>query len=289
MRGFLLLILVAAGLVGCSNGRSGCRFSSDCAANMHCVMSRCLVNQDGGDGTDGGSGGTDAGSDAGNDAASSMPDAFVPPVDAGHDAFVAPVDAGRDAGSDAGRDAGHDAAMSADAWSMPGTATLIFSEYVEGSSNNKALEIANVGTASVDLSACTVRLYANGAGAMTASYPLTGSLAAGAVITICHSSATGFDPATCTAMIGGGVMGFNGNDALVLDCAGIVDSIGQVGSDPGSAGWGTGSVTTTDATLRRACSVTSGDRVQSDAYDPATEWTSPGVDVFDGLGMRGCP
>lgn len=233
--------------------------------------------------------GADAGTDAASVASDAGADAAVLPVDAGsdagHDAAIA-ADAGRDGGSDAGRDAGHDAGR--DAAVVRSTAPLLFSEYVEGSGNNKAVEIANVGTSSFTLTGCTIRLYANGATTMTASYDLTGSLASGAVFTLCNSGAAGFTPSSCTAAIAGGVMGFNGNDALAIDCPdGVVDVIGQVGSDPGSA-WGT-TVTTTNETLRRQCSVTAGDANGGDAFDPATEWTSAGADVFDGLGTRGCP
>lgn len=226
--------------------------------------------------------------DAGRDAAVVMID------DAGTDSaltFDASHDAGHDGGRDAGNDAGHDAGHDGgrDAAVVVSSAPLLFSEYVEGSGNNHAIEIANVGTGSFALTGCTVTLYANGAASATATYPLTGSLAAGAVFTICSSSATGFTPSSCDASIAGGVTGFNGNDALALDCAdGRADVIGQIGGDPGSGGWGT-SVTTTDETLRRNCSVTMGDPNGSDAFDPAAEWTSAGIDVFDGLGMRGCP
>jgi hypothetical protein len=235
------------------------------------------------------------GSDSGTDAASAMSDAghdaaVVTMNDGGHDAATVAVDAGHDAatvavdgGHDGGSDGGHDAAV------VTSSAPLLFSEYIEGSSgNDKALEIANIGTSSVSLTGCSVTLFANGATTMTATYPLTGSLASGAVITLCHSAATGFDPTTCTDSITGGVMGFNGDDALVLDCAdGRVDVIGQVGTDPGTR-WGT-TPSTADETLQRDCSVTMGDANGSDAFDPAAEWTSAGSDVFDGLGTRGCP
>jgi hypothetical protein len=278
MRAFLLVSGLALVLFSCSNGRGSCRFNTDCASGQVCAGGRCRsVTDSGATPTDTGTTPTDSGptlTDAGHDAATITDDA-------GHDAAVVTPDAGHDAAivlADAGHDAGH----------STGSGTLIFSEYVEGTSNNKALEIANVGTSAFDASACTVQLFSNGGATATATYPLTGTIAAGAVITICHASATGFSPASCTAMIGGGVVGFNGNDALVLDCGGTVDAIGQVGTDPGAAGWGSGSITTTDHTLRRACSA-SGDTNASDAFDPATEWTSPGLDVFDGLGTRGCP
>lgn len=239
-----------------------------------CAVRRLPVGSD--SGFDASSAAVDGGHDA---AVVTMVDAAE---DAGHDAATVAIDAGHDAGSDGGHDGGHDAAV------VVSSAPLLFSEYVEGTGNNKAIEIANVGTSSFTLTGCTITLYANGASTMTATYDLTGSLAAGAVFTLCNSGGT-IPAASCTASIAGGVMGYNGNDALALDCTdGSVDVIGQIGGDPGSAGWGT-TVTTTNDTIRRLCTVTMGDANGSDAFDPATQWTSAGVDVFDGLGMRGCP
>jgi hypothetical protein len=219
-------------------------------------------------------------SDAGNDAAMS---------DAGHDGGS---DGGRDAGRDGGHDGGRDGGTDAnrDAAHVPSTVPLLFSEYVEGSGNNKALEIVNLGTASYDLTLCTLELYTNGgSGTPFAMYDLPGSLAASGVYTLCNATATGFSASTCTDSLDASVMAFNGNDAILLRCEGmVVDVIGQIGNDPGGAGWGT-TVTTTNETLRRVCSVTAGDTDGSDAFDPATEWTSAGMDVFDGLGVYGCP
>ncbi|HEY1016637.1 MAG TPA: DNA/RNA non-specific endonuclease, partial [Herpetosiphonaceae bacterium] len=69
---------------------------------------------------------------------------------------------------------------------------LFFSEYVEGSSNNKALEIYNGGGASVDLAAqgYSVRLYANGATSATSSASLSGVLPSKGVYVIANSSAS---------------------------------------------------------------------------------------------------
>ena len=56
-------------------------------------------------------------------------------------------------------------------------------------------------------------------------------------------------------------------------CSGdaVVDSIGQVGFDPGTE-WGSGLTSTADNTLRRAAGVCVGDTDPSNAFDPAAEW-----------------
>ena len=60
---------------------------------------------------------------------------------------------------------------------------LFFSEYVEGSSSNKALEIYNGTGAPVDLAAAgyAVRLYFNGSPSSSGTIALTGTVASGAV------------------------------------------------------------------------------------------------------------
>ena len=83
-----------------------------------------------------------------------------------------------------------------------GTSELIFSEYIEGSSNNKALEIHNPTTATVDLSAYAVNTYFNGTTTAT-SLTLTGKRAPGTAYVLANASSTAslaasasvFDPA----------------------------------------------------------------------------------------------
>jgi predicted extracellular nuclease len=66
---------------------------------------------------------------------------------------------------------------------------LFFSEYIEGSSNNKALEIFNGTGSTVDLSAYSVELYTNGSTTVGNKVTLSGSLANNAVYIIANSSA----------------------------------------------------------------------------------------------------
>jgi hypothetical protein len=165
---------------------------------------------------------------------------------------------------------------------------LYFSEYIEGSSNNKVLEIYNAGTGAVDLSTCAIRLYTNGAVTFT-SLALAGTLSPGAVFVVCNNSTVG--TVTCDLRSTSGVMGFNGDDALELVCgtpAATMDVIGQIGLDPGTE-WGTGLTSTADNTLQRSCSVTTGDVNGADAFDPSVQWTGFATDTFSGLGSRGCP
>ena len=162
---------------------------------------------------------------------------------------------------------------------------LFFSEYVEGSSNNKAVEIYNGTGAPVDLSAYSVKIAFNGATTFTSSIPLTGTLAAGDVFVVANSSAS--TAVTDQADLKSGSLTFNGDDAVVLfKGTSQVDVIGQIGFDPGSE-WGTGNASTADNTLRRKTSVTAGDPDGTDAFDPSVQWNGFATDTFDGLGLPG--
>ncbi|MBB5233314.1 ExeM/NucH family extracellular endonuclease [Deinococcus budaensis] len=163
-------------------------------------------------------------------------------------------------------------------------ADLYFSEYVEGSSNNKALEIYNPTSQAVDLGAYSVELYSNGATTAGNRVTLSGTLAAGGTYVLYNSQAVA--ALRERGQLSSAVTNFNGDDALLLKKGGeVIDSFGQVGFDPGTA-WTSGAVTTLDRTLRRKASVTAGDATGTDAFDPAAEWDVFPIDTFDGLGSR---
>lgn len=164
-------------------------------------------------------------------------------------------------------------------------AELFFSEYVEGSSYNKALEIYNGSSNVIDLSAYSVAVYFNGSSTPGASVTLVGALAPGDVYVIAHASA-GQDILAAADLLNSSVANFNGNDAIALKHGGaIIDVIGQIGYDPG-AEWGSGFTSTQDNTLRRQSAISAGDPNGSDAFDPAAEWDGYVIDTFDGLGAH---
>lgn len=203
-----------------------------------------------------------------------------------------PMDGGpRDGGPPDGgaRDGGPDAFVPDGG--PPTRRPLYFSEYVEGSSNNKALEIYNASDAPIDLTGCSVRNYANGASAPTGTAVLTATIPAQGTWVLCHGSAGAALQAVCNQPIAAvpNAIAFNGDDAVELFCDGnSIDVIGQIGVDPGTQ-WGSGATSTLDATLRRNCSVTTGRANGEDPFNPADEWTGFPIDTFGGLGSRGCP
>lgn len=174
--------------------------------------------------------------------------------------------------------------------SAPGSGAgteLFFSEYVEGTSNNKALEIYNPSNASIDLSVYRVKLYANGATIATSTQNLSGSIAAGSTLTLVHASLTPAAIVTGIKLVSS-VTNFNGNDAITLEKNGnVIDAIGQVGFNPGTA-WTDGTVTTLNSTIRRKASITQGSIPPGApaVWNPAAEWDGYAVDTFGGLGTR---
>ncbi|MEZ0607220.1 cellulose binding domain-containing protein [Fibrella sp. WM1] len=168
---------------------------------------------------------------------------------------------------------------------------LFFSEYIEGSSNNKALEIYNGTGAPINLatSQYVVQVYSNGSNNVTATISLTGTVASNGVYVLANNNANVNVAISSKANQTSGSVNYNGNDAVVLRKGGatgtIVDVIGQIGNDPG-AEWGSGLTSTADNTLRRKATLCSGDNIGSDAFNPAIQWDGFAVDTFDGLGSH---
>ncbi|OXE98021.1 putative secreted protein (Por secretion system target) [Flavobacterium araucananum] len=159
-----------------------------------------------------------------------------------------------------------------------GTATeLLFSEYIEGSGNNKALEIANNTGASVSLSAYTVKKQTNGAGAWSTGLALSGTLATGSKFTIVNSSMSSSCFATSLANISTTAteLTFNGNDAVGLFKNGVlIDIIGTFNG--GTANFAA------DVTLRRKSTVTA----PSTTFNLSTQWDSYSTDTCSNLGAK---
>ncbi|MEO7036862.1 MAG: hypothetical protein ABI548_23125 [Polyangiaceae bacterium] len=192
----------------------------------------------------------------------------------------------RGGAASAGGSSGHAGAAGGGAGSASSNTpppTLYFSEYIEGSSSNKALELSAQRDSVLDT--CKVGAYFNGSAEASVIAVLSGTLAAGHVLTLCTSTLKTQLGAACDQV---GRLTFNGNDAVAISCDGkLLDVIGQIGADPGAA-WGAGTTTTADHTLRRKCSVNAGDANGLDAFEPSVEWLSFPADTFSGLGSRGC-
>lgn len=160
---------------------------------------------------------------------------------------------------------------------------LFISEYVEGSSNNKAIELFNGTSSVINLADYKLELYTNGSATVGTTLNLTGTLQPGATYVIVNGSAS--DALKARANVTSGVTNFNGDDALVLKKGTtVLDVFGQVGFRP-SPKWGT-TVSSVDQTLVRKDTVTTGDATGSDAFEPANEWNALPIDTFTNLGKH---
>ena len=170
-------------------------------------------------------------------------------------------------------------------FSITGTQTvtdLFISEYIEGSSNNKYLEIYNGTDSGIDLADYSVKIYANGSSSPNSTINLSGTLTAGDVYVLAHSSATAWSG---TPDQTSGSLSFNGDDAVTLEgISGDIDVIGQIGVQQV---WGSGDTTTQNHTLRRKSEITEGDSNGDNDFDPAIEWDGYPQDTVDGLGSHG--
>lgn len=154
---------------------------------------------------------------------------------------------------------------------------LYFSEYIEGSSNNKVLEITNATGASVALATYSVKKQTNGAGAWSTGITLSGTLAnTGKFVLVNSSIATGCY-ATASANISSAAteMTFNGNDAVGLFKNGVlIDIIGTLNG-------GTGNFSV-DETIRRKTTVV----VPKTTFNKTTDWTVYALDTCNGIGNK---
>jgi predicted extracellular nuclease len=180
------------------------------------------------------------------------------------------------------------AARQAPAVSAAPPTELFISEYIEGTSNNKAIEIYNGTGAAIDLGANVykIEMYFNGSLSVGLTFNLTGIVAAGDVHVIAHGSANPAILAQADQVSATGAGWFNGDDAVVLrKGTTLIDVIGQIGFDPGTE-WGAGLTSTADNTLARKAAMCTGDLNGSDAFDPSIEWDGFAVDTFSSLGSH---
>ena len=180
-------------------------------------------------------------------------------------------------GLDLGADSVFTLTLSAPVVLPPDTcATLFFSEYVEGSSNNKALEIYNPTANSVDLTGYKLQMYSNGGTTPSNTFNLPGSIAAGDVYVIVNSQASDTVMKSAADTLSG-FPNFTGNDAVaLLYYSDTLDVIGVIGESPASGNWPVGSGNTTNHTLVRDASVKKGTK---DWAVSATLWTVYGTDT----------
>lgn len=193
---------------------------------------------------------------------------------------------------------------------------FFFSEYVEGSSMNKVMEIYNPTAAPKSLSGYSLKRYSNGSAAVSESLDLVGIVPAYGVWVVTNgqtdtNGSNGYIDSVLYNMgnqHGSGVHGtdplfFNGNDPLTIETSAlvIVDIFGHVGAPDPGAGWynlpgPNGDYTTTnnweawsvDHTLIRKPGVKTGVTVNPDPFIVNIEWDSLPKNTWDHLGWHIC-
>ncbi len=167
--------------------------------------------------------------------------------------------------------------------------TVFISQYVEGTGNNKAVEIFNGTLDAVDLAAggYSLQQYNNGSTTPSVTNALSGTLQSGECLVLARpSSPTNFAPTNAISdlpnLLTNKNVTFNGDDALVLRAGtNILDRVGVVGTNAVGAIW---NVATRDRTLTRKSTVFTGTLTAVTASFPFEQWDSSDCDTFTDLG-----
>jgi hypothetical protein len=175
---------------------------------------------------------------------------------------------------------------------------LFFSEYIEGNSNNKALEIFNPGNSPVELTNYRIVQSVNGGGWKDYHiFPEGATILPQSVFTIIHGKVSSelFNHNLANEISTSAVVSFNGNDARgLIKITGsdtiLVDVIGLPDQDPGN-GWAVGGINnaTMNKTLIRKAHIIAGNASwnQSAGSDSDnSEWIVMTVDYFQNLGVH---
>lgn len=160
---------------------------------------------------------------------------------------------------------------------------LFFSEYIEGSSSNKATEIYNPTSNPVNLSDYVIYRANNGSLTPTDSLFPQGILAANSVFIFANPSANAAIMAQADTTHT--LTFYNGDDAVYLinkSTGDTLDILGEIGVDPGS-GWPVGTGATNNFTLIRKFTIQQG---QKNWTIGATEWDVFPIDMTDSLGSH---
>ncbi|MBL0048674.1 MAG: VCBS repeat-containing protein [Bacteroidetes bacterium] len=159
---------------------------------------------------------------------------------------------------------------------------LFISEYIEGTSNNKAIELYNPTADTIDLSGYQINVYTNGNGSPNQSVNLSGTILPLDVYVLAHPSANAGILNIADTTFG---FSFNGDDAIALFKDGrALDIFGKIAQDPGTE-WSSVGVSTLNTTLVRNPTFAKGNNLNA-AFDPSIEWIPFSTDNISNLGSH---
>ena len=191
---------------------------------------------------------------------------------------------------------------------------IFISEYVSGSGNNRAIELYNPSSNSINLGNGNYSLirYSNG-GTIPYSVSITGIVPAGGTYVVVvdkqNPNATGYDTIVDQALLLiadtfvcpvynlNKMMYFNGNDAVALFKGNnMIDLVGKVGQDPGQA-WTTDAANgytsaggaawwTKRHTMIRKPNIATGISSNPSFFNPSIEWDTLPNNTFSNLGSH---
>ena len=186
----------------------------------------------------------------------------------------------------------------------PTEGQLIISEYIEGSSNNKALEVYNASSQTVYLDNYRIVSSYDGSGwsGNLYNFPTGATLGVGDVWVIANEDAAQTILSVADEILaynaGGYIVSFNGNDARGIEITTdggatwtLIDVIGIPTEDPGT-GWDVAGVTaaTYDHTLVRKTAIENGNTDWTSSAGTSegnSEWIVYPIDTFDYIGSHG--
>lgn len=179
----------------------------------------------------------------------------------------------KDAAGNTSNQSNQDCETTTNTGSGGGSNELFLSEYVEGGSTNKALEIANFTGNAISLTNYTLKLASNGnAFGSPVSFPVNATIADGDVYVIANSGLS----SACQAQqdfVNNTITGFNGNDAIGLFKNDVlIDIIGEEGNSTNFA---------QNVTLVRQPTITS----PTTTFD-SSQWNVLAQDTCSGLGTH---
>ncbi len=167
-------------------------------------------------------------------------------------------------------------------------ADLFFSEYIEGASANRALELYNPTSSTIQLNNYELHFYPDG----TTTLPpyrrvaLSGSILAESTFILGAPNAASGISAITNLVVNQLDSLLTGNDAVLLyntQTQDTLDIFGSIGQNPGSGGWNVGAGSTVNHTLVRKDYVNQGELVWAQA---AGQWLVYSQDFIDSLGTH---